>query len=115
MCGESTETSLFNNIEKKEFFKEVEKEGINIEKVCIKKKEYNEHFHKFNILVDRLREDEGKSLIDIAVYLYEDYFDKLQDVWACFDENNTWVIQEEIEIRQHKGSVKSILDHFLFL
>lgn len=113
--NENIEENLFNNIEKKRFFDLIDNENIDISKVCVKKKEYNDHFHRFNILVNRLKEDENKSIIDIAVYLYEDYFTKLQDVWSCFDENNTWTLQEEIEIKKRKGNVKSILDHFLFL
>jgi hypothetical protein len=115
MNNDSTERNVFNNIEKRNFFSLVESRGVDIGRVCVKRKEYNEHYHKFNILVDYLKEKEGKSLIDMAIYLHEDYFDKLADVWACFDENNTWAMQEEAMLINRKECGKSILDNFMFL
>lgn len=108
------ENFYVSHYDKIAFFKEIEEYGIDIEKTSIKRKEYNEHYFKFNILLDRMKTDNHIKLFDVCMYLFEDYFDNVKDVMACFDENNQWNLKEEASLSYHKKSVKSILDNFLF-
>lgn len=110
----SIEEFYAGHFDKERFLEIVREEGIDIEKTSIKKKQYNEHYHKFNILLDRMKTDNQVRLFDVCLYLFEDYFHKPSDVMACFDENNQWVLKEEVSEAYHKKSVKSILDNFLF-
>lgn len=96
------------------FFKEVEAAEIDIEKTSIKQKQYNEHYFKFNILLDRLKSNNSIKLFDICMYLFEDYFDKVADVMACFDEYNQSLLKEEAAIAYHIPYGKSLLENFLF-
>ncbi len=114
MRQEYVEEGYVETLQRKKFFTEVENNNIDITHVSVKKKEYNEHYHKFNILIDKLVDKGSITLFEIALYLYQDYFDDMKDVLNCFDENNQWALREESSIRYHKGSLKTILDNFLF-
>jgi hypothetical protein len=110
----SIEEFYANHYDKERFLDIVREQGIDIEKTSVKKKQYNEHYHKFNILLDKMKSDNQIKLFDVCMYLYEDYFDKIPAVMACFDENNSWNLKEEVSASYHKKSVKSLLDSFLF-
>lgn len=102
-----------NYYDKERFFSLIREQRIDIEKASIKKKEYNDHYHKFNILLDQMKGDNQIKLFDVCLYLFQDYFDKPSDVMNCFDENNSWNLKEEVSEAYHVKSVKSILDSFL--
>ena len=89
--------------------------NIDLEKVSIKKKAYNEDFYKFNILVSNLKDEEALPIFEVAMYLYRDYFDTMQEVLCCFDENNHWMLKEEAAQMYHMDGVKNTLDSFLFM
>jgi hypothetical protein len=114
MRQEYIEEGYIDQMHRQNFFDKVIAAGIEIESVSIKKKEFNEHYHKFNILIDKLVCANEISLFEIAIFLYQDYFDDMKNVLNCFDENNQWALQEESNIRYHKGSLKNVLDNFLF-
>lgn len=108
------ENIKIDEMEKQKFFSLVEIAKIDLKSVSLPKKELNDHFHKFNVLVGRLN-GRGFSVFDIAMYLFEDYFERIQDVLNCFDENNLWLLKEEASLKYHKGKLKTILDNFLFM
>ena len=114
MRQEYIEEEYVDSMHRKDFFHKISESGINIENVSIKKKEYNEDYHRFNILIDKLVQNSEITLFEIAIFLYQDYFDDMKNVLNCFDENNQWALQEESNIRYHKGSLKNVLDNFLF-
>jgi len=114
MKQEYLEESYIDSMHRSDFFKKIANAKIDITNVSIKKKEYNEDYHKFNILIDKLVAGDEISLFEIAIFLYQDFFDDMKDVLNCFDENNQWALQEEMNIRYHKGSLKNVLDNFLF-
>jgi hypothetical protein len=110
-----TTNSYIDSIGRHIFYDSVKKQNIDLSKASAKKKEYNEHYHKFNVLAFKLKEEEDIRLFEIAKYLWEDYFDNIQEVLNCFDENNMWALREEAAVTYNKGSIKNILDSFLYL
>lgn len=114
MSYDSTEDIYLEEFSKNEFFNIIKRHNIDMDRVSVKKKEYNDHYHKFNVIIYKLKEENDISLFDIAMYLYKDYFDDINDVMNCFDENNKWALKEEANLKYHKGSLKTILDNFLF-
>lgn len=108
------ELEIFDHLQRKRFFKEIEDNKINLKLVTIKKKETNKHFHKFNVIIDRMVETGFITLHEIAIYLFKDYFDTAAEVLGCFDDNNKWALREEMNLMYHKPSMKNKLDNFMF-
>ena len=109
------EEQIINNMEKEDFFKLLKKNSILLSNVSIKKKEYNEDYFKFNILVSGLVEESKFTVFDIALFLFEDYFHTVTDVMSCFDENNLYNLKMEGEEIYHRDSFKNTLDNFLYI
>lgn len=108
------ETEIFEHFQRKRFFEEIEKAGIDLKSTSTKKNETNKHFHMFNVIIDKMVERGNITLYEIAIYLFKDYFDTAPEVLGCFDDNNRWALEEEMNIMYHRKSMKSILDNFLF-
>lgn len=109
------DNQYLDEVMKTRFYDLIKRKDIDLTKVSIKKKAYNEDFYKFNILVSELKEAYNLPIFEIALYLYKDYFDTMTEVMCCFDENNTWMLREEAAQQYHLDSVKNTLDSFLFM
>jgi len=109
-----TADDVSHGIDRKHLIQSIKSKGIDIKNVSIRRKEYNEDYHKFNLLIDRMKEEQEVELWEVALYLFQDYFDSAADVLNCFDENNRWGLTEEMRVRYHKGSLKNSLGNFLY-
>lgn len=110
----NVESEITNNINKKEFFEIMSNNNIDFDKVILKKKSYNQDFHKFNYLVRKLVLNTDISLIDCAVYLLTDFF-KEKVVFECFNEENYHELREELAEKFNIPMSSNVLkDHIIW-
>lgn len=106
------EDEIFINLNKKSLMTLVELNNIDFNKVIVKKKSYNEDFHKFNYLVKKLVRETKITMIECAVFLYTDYF-KEKMVFECFDEDNMYTLRTELARKYNIGMDTNVLKYFL--
>lgn len=107
-----TELEQIKKISKEQLFNEIKKHNIDMELVSNGKRIGNETFHRFNLLVRRLNRIESLSISDIAFYLEEDLFD-FKVVISCFNEENVYLLREELVKRFNYKKKKTKLKEFL--
>jgi hypothetical protein len=106
------ETEQVKKITKEQLYNEIKKHNIDINGVSNGKRVGNENFHRFNLLIRRLIRLESVTLSDIAFYLEEDYFD-FKVVLSCFNEENIYLLREELVKRFNYKKKKTKLNTFL--
>jgi hypothetical protein len=89
------EEDVIHNISKDKFFTILKKYNIDLVKVSNKKKAFNDDFHRFNLIIKKLKNDDRISMIECAKFLYIDYF-KEREVLDCFNEENRYELKREI-------------------
>jgi hypothetical protein len=109
---EELDYDVIKQMDKKAFFKLIEDNNIDLDEVVKKKKDRNVNFHRFNLLVREQCEKGHLNIVEIAVYLYTDYF-KTNDVLECFDEYNNYDLRCEISNKFGLTTRKSVLSKFL--
>ena len=98
---------------KSDFFRALKNEGIDLDVVVEKEKSSNEDFHRFNFLIKRLCNEERISMIEVATFLYEDYF-KMNEVLSCLNEDNTYRLRTELGKKYKIKMGRNILKYFLY-
>lgn len=106
------ESTLMNEIGKHKFFRIMQQHNIDFDIVIQKKKAQNNDYHQFNFLIKKMREKNDLSLIDCAVYLYQDYFD-MKKVLMCFNEDNMYHLRHELANKHGIKMYDTILKFFL--
>lgn len=101
------------DIDKRSFFEMLKKENIDLDMVSDRKKDQNENFHKFNILINRLYYDGKLEVKNAAIFLYKDYFDTFDQVLCCFDEFNLYILKYEMANNHHKKINRNSLENFM--
>jgi len=99
-------------ITKEQLYEEIKKHNIEMDVVANGKRIGNENFHRFNLLIRRVTKLGSMTLADIAFYLEEDYFD-FKVVVSCFNEENTYLLREELVKRFNYKKKKTKLKEFL--
>lgn len=106
------EAEQVKKITKEQLYNEIKKHNIDMDIVSNGKRVGNENFHRFNLLVRRLTRLESLTLSDIAFYLEEDYFD-FKVVISCFNEENVYLLREELVKRFNYKKKKTKLKEFI--
>jgi hypothetical protein len=106
------ESEQVKKIAKEQLYAEIRKHNINMEIVSNGKRVGNDNFHKFNLLVRRLNKLESFTISDIAFYLEEDLFD-FKVVVSCFNEENVYLLREELIKRFNYKKKKTKLKEFM--
>jgi len=106
------EFEQIKKITKEQLFNELSKHDIDMEVVSNGKRVGNSQFHMFNLIIRKLHTREHLSLSDIAFFLEEDYFD-FKKVVACFNEENMYLLREEMVKRFNYKKKKTRLKEFI--
>lgn len=109
---QGSETSMIDGLRKEDFFDIMYRHEVDFQKVAEKKKDQNEDFHKFNILVKKLVDEKKYTLMEIAIYLTEDLF-KEKIVTECFNEGNYYNLRCEFSKKYDTGMEFNTLEDFL--
>lgn len=110
---QETEISILGSMRKKDFFDIIFRNEIDLSKVSEKKKDQNEDFHKFNILIKQLKKERKYTLIEVASFLHKDLFIE-KTVIECFNEENFYNLRCEFSKKYDTGMEFSILEDFLY-
>ena len=103
-----------------EFLQKIQDAGIDLKdidadtrlpkdilKIISKKRASNEQFYILNILLKKLHLSGEINIVESAIYMYKEFFD-MKTVVKCLNEENTYLIRQELTKRfKIKGS-KSI-------
>lgn len=103
-----------DDIDRKEFFKMLEEKQIDLDMVSNRKKDQNEQFYKFNILVNELYYSGKMDMKTIAIFLFKDFFDDYNQVLRCFDEFNTYILKYDMAGNHHRKIEKNTLQNFMY-
>jgi hypothetical protein len=108
MVNRDLESDIFKNLSKEVFSTEMEKMGFDLMLVANGRRNKNEHFHKFNIFIKMMNSEKKFSIHDMALYLEEDYFD-MKTVANCFNEENLYILREEMTLKYNIKQKKTRL------
>lgn len=100
-----------------EFLQKIQEAGIDLKdideetrlpkdilKIISKKRASNEQFYILNILLKRLHLSGEINIVESAIYMYKEFFD-MKTVVKCLNEENTYLIRQELTKRfKIKGS-----------
>jgi hypothetical protein len=100
-----------------EFLQKIQEAGIDLKdideetrlpkdilKIISKKRASNEQFYILNILLKRLHLTGEINIVESAIYMYKEFFD-MKTVVKCLNEENTYLIRQELTKRfKVKGS-----------
>lgn len=103
------ETDIFKRISKDVFTKELSKLNLDFSLVSNGRRHKNEHFHRFNIFIKDMNYVKKFSIHDMALFMEEDFFE-MKTVINCFNEENLYVLREEVSHRYNIKRTKSRLD-----
>jgi len=109
---QGTEITLIDMLRKKDFFDIMYRNEVDFKRVSDKKKDQNEDFHKFNILIKKLKKEKKYSLLEVAIFLSIDLF-KEKIVIDCFNEENYYTLRCELSKKYNTGMEFNILEDFL--
>jgi hypothetical protein len=108
----SAENDIMNRLNRVKFIELLESSGINMEMVANGKRNKNEEFHKFNIFIDTMNNDENISMIDICMILEETYFD-MKTIIKCFNEENEYALRDEVarafNVKRFRSKLEKII------
>lgn len=105
------EEDVLQNISKEKFFKYLERYNIDLIKVSNKKKDFNDDFHRFNLIVKKLKNQERISMIECAKFLFIDMFDE-RKVLDCFNDGNKFELKCELKEMYSKLFLKKAFKLF---
>lgn len=108
MVDRDLETEIFKRIVKSTFLEELEKLNVDLTVVSNGRRNKNEQFHNFNIFVKNMHTVRKISMQDIASFLEEDFFDT-KTVLNCLNEENLYILREEMAKRYNIKQTKSRL------
>lgn len=108
MVDRDLETEIFKRIVKSTFLEELEKLNVDLTVVSNGRRNKNEQFHNFNIFVKNMHTIRKISMQDIASFLEEDFFDT-KTVLNCLNEENLYILREEMAKRYNIKQTKSRL------
>lgn len=92
---DDSEDIRLHDIQKRNFYKELEKYGIDLTKISTKRRSFNEDFHRFNLVVKNMKFESRLTMVECAKYLMNDYF-KESEVLLCFNEENRYELEKEV-------------------
>ncbi len=108
-----SEADIMIKLSRTKFLEELEKSGINLENVASGKRIKNEEFYRFNILLDRLNNDENISMIDMVLALEENFFD-MKTVVKCLNEENEYCLRDEMirqyNVKKYRSKLEKIIE-----
>jgi hypothetical protein len=110
-------TDINEIMSKSEFLQKIQEAGIDLKdvdeetrlpkdilKIISKKRASNEQFYILNILLKRLHLAGEINIVESAIYMYKEFFD-MKTVVKCLNEENTYLIRQELTKRfKVKGS-----------
>ena len=102
------ESDIFKRLSKEVFTEEMEKNTFDLTKVSNGRRNKNDHFHRFNIFMKQMNNEKKFSMHDMVLYLEEDFFD-MKTVVGCLNEENLYILREEMTIRYNVKQKKSRL------
>ena len=110
---QGSESNMIEMLRKKDFFDIMYRNDIDFKRVSDKKKDQNEDFHKFNILIKKMKNEKKYTLTEVAIFLSIDLF-KEKIVVECFNEENFYNLRCELSKKYDTGMEFNILEDFLF-
>lgn len=110
-------TDINEIMSKSEFLQKIQEAGIDLKdvdeetrlpkdilKIISKKRASNEQFYILNILLKKLHLNGEINIVESAIYMYKEFFD-MKTVVKCLNEENTYLIRQELTKRfKVKGS-----------
>lgn len=104
----------FKVMMKEKFFKGISDMGIDLKEVPLEKKTCGDNFIRFNYFVEKFIDKENVGVFDMAVYLFEDYFDSYRDILKCFDDDHRQMLEIEARIKTNRAvPTSSLRDAFV--
>lgn len=113
-------TDINEIMSRSEFLQKIQDAGIDLKdidedtrlpkdilKIVSKKRASNEQFYILNILLKKLHLSGEINIIESAIYMYKEFFD-MKTVIKCLNEENTYLIRQELTKRFKIGGSKSI-------
>lgn len=108
MIDRDLESDIFKKLSKEVFSAELEKNTFDLTLVSNGRRNKNDHFHRFNIFMKQMNNEKKFSMHDMVLYLEEDFFD-MKTVVGCLNEENLYILREEMTIRYNVKQKKSRL------
>ena len=110
-------TNINEIMTRSEFLQKIQNAGIDLKdidedtrlpkdilKIISKKRASNEQFYILNILLKKLHLNGEINIVESAIYMYKEFFD-MKTVVKCLNEENTYLIRQELTKRFNiKGS-----------
>jgi len=110
-------TNINEIMTRSEFLQKIQNAGIDLKdidedtrlpkdilKIISKKRASNEQFYILNILLKKLHLNGEINIVESAIYMYKEFFD-MKTVVKCLNEENTYLIRQELTKRfKVKGS-----------
>jgi len=98
---------------KERFFNGISEMGIDLKEVPLEKKNSGSNFIKFNYFVEKFMDKENVGVFQMAVFLFEDFFDSYRDVMKCFDDDHRQMLEDEARVKTNRGVSSSALKDIL--
>lgn len=110
MIERNVEGEIFKRMSKLKFTEKLEALNLDMNIVSNGRRNKNEQFHRFNIFIKELHST-NFPMQDIAMFLEEDYFE-MKQVVTCFNEENRFILEEELTKKyniKHKKTKLSLI------
>lgn len=105
----NTENDIVRSVLKTRFFDKLTLENLDLDIVSNGKRNRNEQFHKFNLFIKMMYENHRILMHDMVQFLEEDWFD-YKSVLQCLNEENYFILREELQIKYHRKQKRSKLE-----
>lgn len=113
-------TNINEIMTRSEFLQKIQNAGIDLKdidentrlpkdilKIISKKRASNEQFYILNILLKKLHLNGEINIVESAIYMYKEFFD-MKTVVKCLNEENTYLIRQELTKRFNVKGSKNI-------
>ncbi len=108
----NTENEIVRSCLKSKFNKFLSLEELDLDIVSNGKRNKNEQFHKFNLFIKNMYENHKILMHDMVQFLEEDWFD-YKIVIQCLNEENYFILREELLIKYRRKQKRSKLELLL--
>lgn len=112
MVEKNAENDIFRKMLKSQFEIKLNELDLDMTIVSNGRRNKNEQFHIFNIFIKDMFVN-NFSIADIAMFLEEDFFE-MKTVVACFNEENRFLLEEELSkrfnIKQKKTKLSMLVE-----
>lgn len=108
----SVENDIVRSCLKSRFFENLSLENLDLDIVSNGKRNKNEQFHLFNLFLKKMYEHKRIYMHDMVQFLEEDWFD-VKTVLNCLNEENTYILREELAIKYNRKQKTSNLEFLI--